>query len=150
MLGIRTRGGRMEGANESTELRRHPFIEMFQCQQFASYKHCKFIVPIISTKWKFELNAPSSSQLFYGNNIVMKLETNATKNSKKSITFQFETMIQTYPNAAAKWIRPCPAGVQDCFWAQGSYGRQSKMFTKFVFSTAVVLSSVRWHSPHGK
>ena len=25
VLGIRTRGGRMEGANESTELRRHPW-----------------------------------------------------------------------------------------------------------------------------
>ena len=29
MLGIRTRGSRMEGANESTELRRHPPMSVF-------------------------------------------------------------------------------------------------------------------------
>ena len=29
MLGIRTRGGRMESANESTELRRHPLLRLF-------------------------------------------------------------------------------------------------------------------------
>jgi hypothetical protein len=30
-------------------------------------------------------------------------------------------MLQKYPNTLSKWIRPCPDGVQDCFWAQGSY-----------------------------
>ena len=30
MLGIRTRGGRMEGANESTELRRHPEVQILR------------------------------------------------------------------------------------------------------------------------
>ena len=29
MLGIQTRGGRMEGANESTELRRHPYSKYY-------------------------------------------------------------------------------------------------------------------------
>ena len=39
----------------------------------------------------------------------------------------FVTYLVEGSNAMNKWVRPCPANVDSCFWAKGSYNYESKL-----------------------
>ena len=60
MLGIRTQGGRIEGANETTELRRHPKSVHFTLEQIEGVE----VVQLLALpKWETILLKRSSSDL---------------------------------------------------------------------------------------
>ena len=40
---------------------------------------------------------------------------------------KYEIMMEHQPQTKPKWIRRCPAGVKNCFWAQAEYGKQSQL-----------------------
>ena len=65
VLGIQIRGGWMEGADESTELRRHP-----KCTFFQSCKNVQFLKQFwccLRTQWIFWQNGPLKTMKFYLN-----------------------------------------------------------------------------------
>ena len=73
VLGIRTQGGRMEGKDESTELRRHPSKKYLPLKKFSVSVSCVPMMDVVSPHIMSKTLTPSSA-FFFSSSPTVKFE----------------------------------------------------------------------------